>query len=695
MSHFLHFLQILPNPVIAVGCKNETKRIAVDNSVIQIDNRHINQNDEQIFRRGGGNVPLKYVPFRQESAKEQSVLQNFSRGFRCMETEKILEILNRGMPLYEMEHQETAGMDGSGNLLIRGTCISACAYLKEKGIQADLVYIDPPFASGADYVKKICIRRSAGDSRDIMKTDGASEAEAPRFFEEKLYGDVWEKEQYLSWMCENLLAIKEVMSETAVIYVHLDYHISHYVKILLDGIFGEENFRNEIVWCYSTQGRPKDRFAPKHDTIFCYGKSRAAYFNEEGARIPYTEEYIRSHFQSRDEQGRACRKRFDGGKWRTYYPDEGMIDNDYWLIPYENSRTRTRADYVTQKPEALLEKIIKASSERGMVVADFFGGSGVAAAAAAKFGRRFIHCDISVNSIQAARDRLRADGAFFDVLNVLDGVRIYRNPVQTMEKIKKAIPGLKRARRTKKQNESQAAGGSEKPAGQFWNGVISERPAGRVPVHLPDLRNGREQLMDQAFLDYLVNQAVPALDGSVKKAVVCYADRIDKDKVRKFIEDNKKSAVEIELRDLKEVLDGMEEKDRVKFHTEKLADPDEEKNEKRYCVVIEKFVSGQIQEKITAFNRKKERAKAKRGRSFTPIAISKEGLELIEFLSVDCSASSGKWRSAAEVRIDRQGCAVRDGVAAGGVWDGKIYSEELPLRLKIRNICGDETIWML
>src|SRR5699024_530150 len=106
-------------------------------------------------------------------------------------------------------------------------------------------------------------------------------------------------------------------------------------------------------------------------TIFCYGKSRAAYFNEEGARIPYTEEYIRSHFQSRDEQGRACRKRFDGGKWRTYYPDEGMIDNDYWLIPYENSRARTRADYVTQKPEALLEKIIKASSERGMVVGIF------------------------------------------------------------------------------------------------------------------------------------------------------------------------------------------------------------------------------------------------------------------------------------------------------------------------------------
>lgn len=637
-------------------------------------------------------MPLKYVSCRQKPAEKQGVFRNSGWEPGCMGAEAVPEILNRGMPLYEVKHQETAGMDGSGNLVIRGSCISACAYLKEKGVQADLVYIDPPFASGTDYGKKVCIRPAVKDPEDRSETEIVSEAERPGFFEEKLYGDVWDKGQYLNWMCENLLAIKEVMSETAAIYVHLDCHISHYVKILLDGIFGEENFRNEIVWCYSTQGRPKDRFAPKHDTIFCYGKSRKTYFNAEGARVPYTEEYIKSHFRSRDEQGRACRKRFDRGKWRIYYPDEGMIDNDYWLIPYENSRTKIRGDYVTQKPEALLEKIIQASSEQGMVVADFFGGSGVTAAAAAKLGRRFIHCDISMNSIQAARDRLKENGAFFDVLDILDGVRLCRNPVQTMEKLKKAIPGFKRMRRTKKEKGNPGETGTER---QFWTGFISDSTAGRVPVYLPDLRNGREQLLGQRFLEDLINRAIPALDSRVKKVAVYYADLADEEEVRRFIEEKNKSAVEIELRDLKKVLDGVEEKDTAAFHTEELRDPDKEKNQKSYCVVLEKFASVRIQEKIDAFNRKKERAKRKRGRDFFPVIISEQGLELVEFLSLDCSDSCGRWRSAAEIRIDKRGYVVRDGRITEEFWDGKIYSEERPLRLKIRNICGDETIWKL
>ena len=640
-------------------------------------------------------MPLKYVPFRQEAAEEQAVLQKSGREFSGMGTEGISEILSRGMPLYEAEHQETAGADGSGNLVIRGSCISACAYLKEKGVQADLVYIDPPFASGTDYEKKIWIRRSVKDPGNRAETDNVSGGQKPRFLKEKMYGDVWDKGQYLNWMCENLLAVKEVMSETAAIYVHLDCHISHYVKILLDRIFGEENFRNEIVWCYSTQGRPKDRFAPKHDTIFCYGKSGNTYFNSKGARVPYTEEYVKSHFQSRDGQGRACRKRFDRGKWRVYYPDEGMIDNDYWMIPYENSRTKIRADYVTQKPEALLEKIIKASSERGMIVADFFGGSGVTAAAAAKLGRRFIHCDISVNSIQAARDRLKAEDASFDVLDLQDSSRLCRNPVQLPEKLKKAVPGLKRARKTKKEKENPVADGAENSAGRFWTGFLSDGTAGRVPVHLPDLRSGSEQLLDQRFLEELINRAIPALDSRVEKAVVYYAGPVDVDEVQRFIEEKKKSAVEIELRDLNKVLDGAEEKDTAVFHTEELRDPDKEKNPKRYCVVLEKFASARIQEKIDTFNSKKERAKIKRGREFTPIIISEEGLELVEFLSLDCSESCGRWRSAAEIRIDRQGYAVRDGKITGEFWDGKIYSEKRPLRLKIRNICGDETIWKL
>ena len=122
----------------------------------------------------------------------------------------------------------------------------------------------------------------------------------------------------------------------------------------------------------------------------------------------------------------------------------GVPLNDDWSdIPYVAGRSIESVDYSTQKPEALLERIIKVSSNDGMLIADFFGGSGVTAAVAAKLGRRFIHCDIGLNSIQTARDRLKADGAQFEVLEIKDGVQLYRNPVQTMDKIKSLIPGLK------------------------------------------------------------------------------------------------------------------------------------------------------------------------------------------------------------------------------------------------------------
>ena len=136
----------------------------------------------------------------------------------------------------------------------------------------------------------------------------------------------------------------------------------------------------------------------------------------------------------------------NGGIRRKLYLDElpGMPAQSMWLdINPVNSQAVERADYATQKPEALIERIISASSDRGMLVADFFGGSGVTAAVANKLGRRFIHCDIGLNSIQTARDRLVTDGAEFDVLEIKDGVQLYRNPVQTMDKIKSLIPGLK------------------------------------------------------------------------------------------------------------------------------------------------------------------------------------------------------------------------------------------------------------
>lgn len=177
--------------------------------------------------------------------------------------------LQRGMPLYEMEKQETVGENSDGNMVIRGECVSACAYLKEQGIQVDLVYIDPPFASGADYAKKVYIRRNPKVAEVIAQAEQELDVDELKAFEEKMYGDVWDKEKYLNWMYENLMAIKSVMSENASIYVHIDWHIGHYVKILLDEVFGEDNFRNEITWVRTAShndskqnySRVKDRYS--------------------------------------------------------------------------------------------------------------------------------------------------------------------------------------------------------------------------------------------------------------------------------------------------------------------------------------------------------------------------------------------------------------------------------------------------
>ena len=183
-------------------------------------------------------MPIKYVPYYPETIDGQAILDNFVRTRRMLrykDSGRVEERIKRGMPLYEFEEIEKVN-GGGDNLVIRGECVSACAYLKDNGIKVDLVYIDPPFASGADYAKKIYLRKNPKIAETL--TAGADlEDEELKAFEEKMYGDIWHKEQYLNWMYENLIAIRSVMSETGSIYVHLDEKIGHYVKILLDEVF--------------------------------------------------------------------------------------------------------------------------------------------------------------------------------------------------------------------------------------------------------------------------------------------------------------------------------------------------------------------------------------------------------------------------------------------------------------------------
>ena len=626
-------------------------------------------------------MPIKYVPFIPEPVEGQAVLGNFNRILRYKGADEVSMTLQRGMPLYEMEKQETVGENADGNMVIRGECVSACAYLKEQGIQVDLVYIDPPFASGADYAKKVYIRRNPKVAEAIVQAEEGLDLPDLKAFEEKMYGDVWDKEKYLNWMYENLMAIKSVMSENAAIYLHLDWHIVHYVKILMDEIFGEDNFRNDIAWHYSGWNKKlKVGFEKRHDIILYYcADSEGTNFNSYFEQWESEEEYIKKRKQKplTDEDGRRyVLSDAGGGKRVKRYLDEaikdGVVVDDVWDIDKMNNSANESVDYATQKPTALLERIITASSNKGMVVADFFGGSGVTAAVANKLGRRFIHSDIGVNSIQTVRDRLVADGAEFDVLEIKDGVQLYRNPVQTMDKIKSLIPGLR----------------NEDALDSFWEGAISDSKLGTIPVYVPNLMDSSSKLLDTVLINRVIHQAIPELDASIKKVIVYYIDITSEEEIRKFIAQDDSTTVEIELRDLKAVLDDVVIGDHAEFRCEQTT----EGLFTGYTVTIDRFISDRVLGKIMEYNQK---AMINSKKAFKPIEISEDGLELIEFLSLDCTAADGEWHSDSEIKIDKLGYVIRNGQKTKTFWDGTIQSEKKPKRLKIRNICGDETVWVV
>lgn len=615
-------------------------------------------------------MAIKYIPYFPNTLAGQAVLDNFIRTQRILryrDNDKVVERIMRGMPLYEIETQEIVGENPNNNMVIRGECLSACAYLKEKGVKIDLVYIDPPFASGADYAKKVYVRRNPKVAEVIEQAETEIDSEELRTLEEKMYGDVWDKERYLNWMYENLMAIKSVMSETASIYVHLDWHIGHYVKILMDEIFGEDNFINEIVWCYTGPGSPgMKQFSRKHDTIFWYSKNGEWIFNEDDARIPST-----VHSGGFNGTMNAVESR--------EYSSKGKIPEDWWEMAVI-SRFKTdglkRVEYATEKPFKLLERIIKASSNEGMLVADFFGGSGVTAAVAHKLGRRFIHCDIGINSIETTRDRLRKGGAEFEVMEIKDGVSLYRNPVQTMDKLKSLIQGLR----------------NEDGLDKFWEGSIHDTKEGMMPVYLPNLMDGSTRLLDTALMNRILKEAIPDLPDDTKKVIVYYIDITDTAEIKQFIHEQNNTLIEVELRDLKNILDTVIVEDDAEFELKEVQD-----NKgifKVWQVSISRFFSDRVNKKIEEFNLKGQQQTLKTGKVFRPIMLSEEGLETIEFLSLDCTTDdiSAPWHSDSEILIDRLGYVRKNGIDTKDFWDGTITSEEKPLRLKIRNICGDETI---
>lgn len=673
-------------------------------------------------------MAVKYIPFFPEPIEGQALLNNFNRTLRYRGVEDLSGRLRRGMPYYEVETTEKVGDADTDNMIIRGECLSACAYLKEQGVKVDLVYIDPPFASGANYAKKVYVRRNPKVAEAIAEVERGFSTEESQAFKNVMYGDIWDKEKYLNWMYENLVAIKSVMSDTASIYVHLDWHIGHYVKVLMDEIFGEDNFLSEIIWKKTNAHNFKTiGYVDTCDYIFYYAKNKEEYiFNLQYTAISKAQ---LSRYK-KDEDGRYYTGQdltFTGNSearkftWRGATPPPGRV----WGMSLEDlenlykqglillrkdgvprldgykvflddkkgtqltniwddvdrigNTSSERVDYDTQKPADLLERIIKASSNEGMLVADFFGGSGVAAVVANRLGRRFIHVDVNFNSIQTVYDTLKMEKAHFTQMEVRDGIQLFRNPQETMDNLCRVIDGLKKF--------EQRNG--------IWFGYISSSKHGTIPVYIPDLK-GSDKLLDEVMMNRILHEAVPELPSDIKKVIVYYVDITSEEEIYKFINEDKSVPKDfVELRDLKVVLDDVVAEDyaeyKVERATEELCGKKIEKE--GFDIEITKFVSDRVIQKIYDFNAKNMGADKKK--KFNPITISEEGLETIEYISVDCTSAEGEWHSDSEIKIDKLGYVILNGQKTKSFWDAKIYAPKQPLRLKIRNICGDETIFAI
>lgn len=251
--------------------------------------------------------------------------------------------------------------------------------------KVDLIYIDPPFDSKADYRTKINL-------------PGIDIEQKPTVIEQFAYSDTWQDGtvSYLKMLYPRLVLMRELLSDKGSIYVHIDWHVGAYVKVMLDDILGKDNFVNEIIWCYSGPTAIVNAFSRKHDIILFYSKNEEKVFNMQ---------YLK-HKSGIHNTGQVFGN-VEGDITKVYdLLEKGKKCEDWWIDIYSGDRYRSElVGYATQKPEALLERIIKASSNEGDLVCDFFGGSGTTAAVAERLGRRWITTDIGKPAILVMRKR--------------------------------------------------------------------------------------------------------------------------------------------------------------------------------------------------------------------------------------------------------------------------------------------------
>jgi site-specific DNA-methyltransferase (adenine-specific) len=298
--------------------------------------------------------------------------------------------------------------------------------LKDYRGKIDLIYIDPPFDSKADYKKKI-------------KLKGQEVTNDSNSFEEKQYGDIWTNDEYLQFMYERLILLRELLSDKGSIYVHCDWHQSHHLRMIMDEIFGPSNFINDIIWKYSTSGSYKSYYARNSDNILFYSKNMGSYYFEQ--------EYIFDEFDyfKKVSQGAKIVEN-NGEKFYLYNGENRTFKKQMTQVWIDIDKIKRDGleiiGYPTQKPEDLLKRIIKMSSKPGDIVFDCFMGSGTTLKVANDLNRKFIGADINLGSVQITTKRLNGDFKMnkngFEVYNV-NNYDIFRNPIEAKKLIIEAL----------------------------------------------------------------------------------------------------------------------------------------------------------------------------------------------------------------------------------------------------------------
>jgi 16S rRNA G966 N2-methylase RsmD len=281
--------------------------------------------------------------------------------------------------------------------------------------KVDLIYIDPPFDTGADF----------SITAEIPETDQPLPKQ-PSIMEMKAYRDTWgvspeerargvtHKDKYLRWFSDTAFLLRDLLADTGLLFVHLDDNVGHEAKVVLDEVFGPDRFRGEIIWQLGTGAKSRKFFSIQHNIILVYSGGETWTFNHEEkiAREPFAEGSLATHFRHIDQDGRRYRVRTVNGKDYRYYADEGRLIGSVWTDISSMTANSPIIDegtgYPTQKPEKLLERIIGVCSQKDQLVLDCFCGSGTAAVAAEKLGRRWIACDLSRFAVHTTRKRLLA-----------------------------------------------------------------------------------------------------------------------------------------------------------------------------------------------------------------------------------------------------------------------------------------------